>query len=200
MPWIKMVNESTPDDSGGGSPRIIAHPEKVPIPDGRVLSDLTVVEAAAEGWFEFTELRYDENIQVPGEPFYVTTNRVVHRTYPNAELKDAELLRKYKRALAGSEYKRQRDWFVFAGDEFKSDPERAGVVSLQLSTTRGAGYTVRARDGTRVAMNNATFRQYAAAMANHHVKIEAEGMEIADEIAFATGGQEILDVDHKAYA
>lgn len=193
--YIRMDQTGLAPEMTGGVPRIIEDASKVPMPDRRTLAEWTPAERATESWYGFVDNKPDERIWDFGEPAYSVDGFVVTRTFPAAALKDIETLRRLKHKEAHGHYRRNLSKMAHAGKVFDSGEERAGVVALQLLTTRQPGYQVLADDGTAVAMSDAAFRDYAAAMANHIEAVETRRLALVAEIDAATDPMDLLAIN-----
>lgn len=197
MPWIRMNRDGTPE-MNAGAPRVIEDPDRAevePPEDTRILTTLRPDELVSARWFEFFDNPVLEDVYEPGEPVYTTTGGRVSRTFPDAAYLDIERLRSYMRGNAMREYRRHRSNLTFGGQVYRCDADRAGVVALQLLTTRTAGYRVETLDGTFIPMTDTGFRDFAVAMADHMEAAEQWWFGLRDHIDGEIDSDRVLAID-----
>lgn len=199
MAWIKMINPTTPEDSGGGVPRIIEHPDKVVLPGNILLSDLTKAEAAGFGWFECAVAsRPDERVYNVDSITYATdVNLLVTQTINTSLRPRADIVRQRVRDVDNIMWHRTQNAFVFQGAAYPADDRRYAQVGLLATASWTGTVAIRRTDGTWDEMDKARFTLYANAMAAHFQAVRARRKQILDGFAVSSR-QALADLDANA--
>ena len=196
--WVRMEEEGgvVPEDNSG-IPRTVHNASDIWVEGvDKMLSEMTPAEQRAHRWYPFEDLTFvDERTHERGPELWANNDVEVTRSFPNPVMRDIAVLRKHKQGEARGQYKRHHRTMLFETHEYDASIERAGVVGLLLATTRGPGYRVRTTAGVFVPMNNPTFRNYAAQMADHIDGIETRWLQYVEDLDAETDPVALLAVD-----